>query len=130
MKYIEAAKLLLIKDTNEKVLSAVCLLFTSLSIGPHVLPLIYPIIAVSTALTHPRFAPLHQKGKCLLSTIPENGDLLNKLLGAGPQVFQPSIPNLIYQYNFFVNYDSERLSHVNEEIALHADGKKGCKNLF
>jgi len=67
------------------------------------------------------------QGKLLLSTIAENSEVLQELLGATPQAFQPSIPHLIYQYNFFVNYPSQRLSQLNPEIAVDGlgDGKKG-----
>ena len=33
-----------------------------------------------------------------------------------PCAFQPSIPNLIYQYHLFVNYESTRLAVGNPEI--------------
>ncbi len=45
-------------------------------------------------------------------------------MNALPQKFQPSIPNLIYQYNFFINYESEKLSQINPEIEMYATGKK------
>lgn len=31
-------------------------------------------------------------------------------------MFQPSIPNLVYQYNVFTNYPSERFAQKNPEI--------------
>jgi len=64
-------------------------------------------------------------GKVLVSTIAEHVDLLKRLLNASPKVFQPSIPNLIYQYSFYANYDSELLNHVNPEIEVSGSGKKG-----
>ena len=54
--------------------------------------------------------------RLLLSSIPENLELLHSLLGVHIVAFRPSIPTLIYQYSFFTNYPSERLSHPNPEI--------------
>lgn len=59
---------------------------------------------------------LKPDGLMLLSTIPENADLLARLLGCKRCVFRPSIPNLVYQYDFFTNYDSEILGKPNPEI--------------
>jgi len=55
-------------------------------------------------------------GKMLLSTIPENAAMLADKLGCRPCAFRPSIPNLVYQYDFFTNYDLELLSQRNPEI--------------
>ena len=57
-------------------------------------------------------------GKFLLSSIDENAEMLNKLLGVSKKAFRPSIPNLIYQYSFYSNYDSPRLDEVNPEIGF------------
>ena len=54
--------------------------------------------------------------RLLLSTIPENVELLHELLGVQLVAFRPSIPNLIYQYSFFTNYHSPRLDRLNPEI--------------
>ena len=59
---------------------------------------------------------LKPNGLMILSSIAENASMLNELLGAKVMPFQPSIPNLVYQYNFFANYDSQRLSQLNPEI--------------
>eukprot|EP01017_Pseudomicrothorax_dubius_P028328 TRINITY_DN3362_c0_g1_i5.p1 TRINITY_DN3362_c0_g1~~TRINITY_DN3362_c0_g1_i5.p1 ORF type:complete len:200 (-),score=62.53 TRINITY_DN3362_c0_g1_i5:48-647(-) len=54
--------------------------------------------------------------KLLLSSIAENASMLEEFLGVKMRAYKPSIPNLIYQYNFFSNYDSEALNKVNPEI--------------
>lgn len=55
-------------------------------------------------------------GKVLASTIQENAPLMLELLGATPQRFLPSIPNLVYQYNFFCNFPTTELDVANPEI--------------
>jgi hypothetical protein len=55
-------------------------------------------------------------GKVVLTTVIENAELLKEILGATPTTFQPSIPNLVYQYNLFTNYPSETFSKRNPEI--------------
>ena len=55
-------------------------------------------------------------GKIILSTVQENAEFLKHLLKVQPQAFKPSIPNLVYQYNFYTNYGSKRLSVNNPEI--------------
>ncbi len=64
------------------------------------------------------FTPCHsfEQGKILGTTIGENAPFLERLLGLRPCVYQPSIPHLVYQYNVYVNYDSERMSKRNPEI--------------
>uniref|UniRef100_A0A7S1G4D1 Uncharacterized protein n=1 Tax=Bicosoecida sp. CB-2014 TaxID=1486930 RepID=A0A7S1G4D1_9STRA len=52
----------------------------------------------------------------LVSTIAENAEMMEELLGVKPQAFKPSIPNLVYQYNLYANYESEGLSVPNPEI--------------
>uniref|UniRef100_A0A061R709 N6-adenine methyltransferase n=1 Tax=Tetraselmis sp. GSL018 TaxID=582737 RepID=A0A061R709_9CHLO len=59
---------------------------------------------------------LKDEGKIILTTIAENRDLLADLLDVHPQMFKPSIPNLIYQYDLFTNYHSSRFSQPNPEI--------------
>lgn len=56
------------------------------------------------------------RGKLLLSTIPEHEGYLYVLLGCSQPRFRPSIPNLIYQYSFYVNYPSAPLAQLNPEI--------------
>lgn len=55
-------------------------------------------------------------GLVLCSTISENAPFMQELLGAKPCEFKPSIPNLVYQYSLYVNYDSKRLGAANPEI--------------
>ena len=57
------------------------------------------------------------KGKLLCSTVPENAPFMEELLGVRPVVFQPSIPNLVYQYVFYTNYEPTALGVVNDEVA-------------
>lgn len=45
---------------------------------------------------------------------------MQELLGAGPCAFKPSIPNLVYQYSLYVNYDSKRLGAANPELLSEA----------
>ena len=70
------------------------------------------------------------KPKYLCSTIPENSECMMRLFGAKPQKFQPSIPNLIYQYNFFCNYDSTALCELNPEIVQHGMGAGKSSNSY
>jgi hypothetical protein len=62
--------------------------------------------------------PTKAAGKFLLCSIPENEKMLNDLLGVSIRLYKPSIPNLVYQYNFYSNYESEALGKVNEEIGF------------
>ena len=55
-------------------------------------------------------------GKAVCTTVIENEPLLTELLGAKATQFQPSIPNLVYQYNLFTNYPSDIYAQVNPEI--------------
>ncbi len=54
--------------------------------------------------------------KILTCSIAENSSMLEKLLNLKIKKFQPSIPHLVYQYNFFANYEDEKLDEVNMEI--------------
>ncbi|GMH46058.1 hypothetical protein BSKO_14022 [Bryopsis sp. KO-2023] len=60
-------------------------------------------------------------GKAILSTIPENREMLWKLFSARPCAFLPAIPNLVYQYNFFTNYETKFLCCTNPEIPISDD---------
>lgn len=51
-----------------------------------------------------------------MSSTAENEDVLKSSLNLHVVKYQPSIPNLVYQYSFFCNFDSERLSKPNEEL--------------
>lgn len=39
------------------------------------------------------------------------------------KTFRPSIPNLVYQYSLYANYDDEELDKVNEEIGFWLFGQ-------
>ena len=52
------------------------------------------------------------------TTVVENAPLMKELFDATPTEFQPSIPNLVYQYACFTNFPCVCLSQPNEEIAL------------
>ena len=49
-------------------------------------------------------------GKLLCSTIDENKDFMKELLDVEPISFRPSIPNLVYQYSFYTNYQDDAQS--------------------
>ena len=57
-------------------------------------------------------------GKLLCSTIDENADFMNELLGVTAIKFRPSIPNLVYQYSFYTNYSDEKQDQPNPEINM------------
>jgi hypothetical protein len=59
---------------------------------------------------------LSRAGKVIASTVAENESLLSELLATKPCNFKPSIPHLIYQYNFFTNYMPIALADRNPEI--------------
>ena len=52
----------------------------------------------------------------MLSTIQENEKFLGEILGVKSRKYKPSIPNLVYQYCLYSNYEDEELDKVNEEI--------------
>lgn len=49
-------------------------------------------------------------------TVAERGPLLESLLGLSEAPFKPSIPNLVYQYSLFLNFDAQVLNEVNQEV--------------
>ncbi|CAK0837635.1 unnamed protein product [Prorocentrum cordatum] len=55
-------------------------------------------------------------GRLLCTSIAENAPMLRELLGIEPRRFRPAIPNLVYQYHTYTNYDSERLGRHNTEV--------------
>lgn len=59
---------------------------------------------------------LREGGRVLCTTIGENAAMMQELLGLRPVVFRPSIPNLVYQYSVYVNFESARLECLNPEI--------------
>ncbi|KAL0221922.1 hypothetical protein RCL1_001776 [Eukaryota sp. TZLM3-RCL] len=59
----------------------------------------------------------HDRTRILITTIAENKDFVYTLFKqAVPQAFKPSVPNLIYQFDCFVNYESSNLCYVNDEL--------------
>ena len=57
-------------------------------------------------------------GVILGSTIDENEAFMGELLGCQRKQFRPSIPNLVYQYSLYANYESEGLNGPNPEINM------------
>ena len=55
----------------------------------------------------------------MCSNIYENHSLLQQLFGETitPQKFLPSIPNLVYQYCIFCNFETKFLGKENHEIS-------------
>ena len=64
----------------------------------------------------PAPTPGTSHAKVLASTIPENAAMMHELLGVTEQRFKPSIPNLVYQYSLYTNYESAGLGVENPEI--------------
>ena len=52
----------------------------------------------------------------IATTIHENAEFMHELLGVAPGAWQPSIPNLVYQYDLYTNYPSKRFAERNPEI--------------
>jgi hypothetical protein len=52
----------------------------------------------------------------IATTINENSGFMQELLGVKPNAWQPSIPNLVYQYDLYTNYSSQRFDQPNPEI--------------
>ena len=59
---------------------------------------------------------IREDGRVLLSTIDENEAMIKELTGCDRKAFRPSIPNLVYQYSFYSNYESEAINTKNPEI--------------
>ena len=57
----------------------------------------------------------------ICSTIAENADMMAELMGVRPVAFKPSIPSLVYQYNFYTNFPPVVLSKKNPEIPDYDD---------
>ena len=81
--------------------------------------LVYPpFIKKEAWLKFAEFAKLIKKTDCKILTcsIAENQDLIFKLLQLKKCTYQPSIPHLVYQYNFYSNFSNEMLDMKNPEI--------------
>ena len=59
---------------------------------------------------------LKPDGKILASTIDENAGFMMEKLKVRPIKFRPSIPNLVYQYSFYTNYEDDETEVCNPEI--------------
>ena len=59
---------------------------------------------------------LQPGGKIILTTVAENREMLKGMLGVEPKAFKPSIPHLVYQYDLYTNYESQRFSVPNPEV--------------
>lgn len=55
-------------------------------------------------------------GKVICTTIAENAAMMEELLDSKPAAFKPSIPNLIYQYDLYCNFEPTVLSQSNPEV--------------
>ena len=55
-------------------------------------------------------------GLVVLTTVIENAPMLEEALGARPNTFLPSIPNLPYQYAVFTNFRATQLDAPNPEV--------------
>jgi len=77
---------------------------------PFITPEVWANYAATTRLL------LRPGGHVLCTTIAENADMMQSLLGLCPVRFRPSIPTLVYQYSVYTNYHSERLAVLNPEI--------------
>ena len=56
-------------------------------------------------------------GRIIGTTVQENAPFMEELLACKAQKFKPSIPNLVYQYNSYANFeDVDFLGKVNPEI--------------
>ncbi|KNC49074.1 uncharacterized protein AMSG_05034 [Thecamonas trahens ATCC 50062] len=60
-------------------------------------------------------------GKIICTTVSENADLLDGLVGVKPVRFKPLIPQLVYQYSIFANYTSPALDSPNPEVPDDSD---------
>lgn len=52
----------------------------------------------------------------ICTTVAENEALMKRLFNCQKSNFQPSVPNLTYQYNTFANFESSALSTTNAEL--------------
>ena len=71
---------------------------------------------VWTKYTEAALFLVKEGGKILASTIDENEAMMKELLNTDRKKFRPSIPNLVYQYSMYANYESEGLDKINPEI--------------
>ena len=50
------------------------------------------------------------------TTIPENAKALHDMFGVRPVTFKPEIPNLVYQYELFTNFQHDLLDKHNPNV--------------
>ena len=65
-----------------------------------------------------------QQPLVIATTVFENAPFMKELFDVTPTKFQPSIPNLVYQYACFTNFPCNCLSQPNEEIDLGSPAKQ------
>ena len=61
---------------------------------------------------------LKSGGRLILSTLDENAGFIKSMTGCTTIKFRPYIPNLIYQFSFYANYEDTALEEVNGEIPV------------
>ena len=88
------------------------------TVAPEAPPTPPPQSTTAGAPAEAAAAPAPALGRVILTTILENEALLWAELGAAPNVFRPSIPNLVYQYHIFTNYPAACLAEVNPEVGV------------
>lgn len=54
--------------------------------------------------------------RVVAATVAENGPWLAARLGLREAPFKPSLPTLVYQFSFFINYESQGLGEANAEL--------------
>ena len=77
-------------------------------------PFISPSVWKSYAITVSLLAK--EGAHIICTTVAENEALLERLFMCQKTNFQPSIPNLTYQYNTYANFESSALSTTNAEL--------------
>jgi EEF1A lysine methyltransferase 1 len=77
-----------------------------------------PFITADVWKKYARTAKLLLKkgGKIICTTIAENAGMMQELLDLKLAPFKPCIPNLVYQYNLYLNFEPEILREANAEV--------------
>lgn len=57
-----------------------------------------------------------ENSRILTCSLFENSKMLKEILDLDIKEYQPSIPHLVYQYNFYSNYENEELNKKNSEL--------------
>lgn len=58
----------------------------------------------------------NEKTHIICTTVEQNAALMERLFNCKATRFQPSIPQLVYQYNTYANFQSACLSTINPEL--------------